>query len=280
GVVGPNGGGKTTLLRLLNGDLAPDRGEVRRADGLRAVYFCQDREHLKKDQMLKHALAPEGDKVMYRGKEYHVISWAKRFLFRPEQMEMPVGELSGGEQARVLIAQLMLRPADLLLLDEPTNDLDIPTLEVLEESLREFPGAVMVVTHDRYLLDRVATEVLAVDGRGGTWFVADFHQWEEIEDRLKESEEAQHREPARAAGPRPEELTRSEQRDWKTIEAKIEAADEEVASLEREVADPTVASDHVRLQQTWERLEAARARVSELYARWQFLEEKVRALGQ
>ena len=156
GVVGPNGSGKTTLLRMLLGEMAPTRGEIRRADWLRVVYFDQSRQ-LDPSLTLRRALAPEGDSVVYQDRVIHVASWAARFLFGGEQLDQPVGRLSGGERARVLIAQLMLQPADILLLDEPTNDLDIPTLEVLEQSLLEFSGSLVLVTHDRYLLDRVST---------------------------------------------------------------------------------------------------------------------------
>ena len=129
-------------------------------------------------QSLRRALAPEGDAVTWQGRSVHVAAWAKRFLFRPEQLDVPVGRLSGGEQARILIARLMREPADLLILDEPTNDLDIPTLEVLEDSLAEFPGGLVLVTHDRFMLDRVSTVILALDGRGGTETFADYAQWE------------------------------------------------------------------------------------------------------
>jgi ATP-binding cassette subfamily F protein uup len=172
GLVGPNGSGKTSLLRLLRGETAPASGEIRRADRLRVVYFDQSRE-LDPDTTLRRALAPEGDSVIYQDRLIHVASWAARFLFAGEQLNQPVGRLSGGERARVLIAQLMLQPADVLLLDEPTNDLDIPTLDILEESLLEFRGSLVLVTHDRYMLDRVSTVVLGLDGMGGAGLFAD-----------------------------------------------------------------------------------------------------------
>lgn len=149
GVVGPNGSGKTTLLRVLRGEVVPMRGEIRRADWLRTVYFDQSRQ-LDMKLTLRRALAPEGDSVVYQDRVVHVASWAAKFLFSGEQLDQPVERLSGGERARVLIAQLMLQPADILLLDEPTNDLDIPTLEILEESLLEFRSSLVLVTHDRY----------------------------------------------------------------------------------------------------------------------------------
>src|SRR5438105_2167603 len=160
GLIGPNGSGKTTLLDVLAGMVSPDAGEIERADDLRIVRFEQERTGLDPAQSLRRALAPEGDAVMWQGRGVHVAAWAKRFLFRPEQLEVPVGHLSGGEQARILIARLMREPADLLILDEPTNDLDIPTLEVLEESLAEFDGALVLVTHDRFILERVSTIIL------------------------------------------------------------------------------------------------------------------------
>ena len=165
GLVGPNGSGKTTLLRLLRGDLEPTKGEIRKADGLRIVYFDQNRE-LDGTLTLRRALAPDSDSVIYQDRVIHVGAWAARFLFTAEELNRPVASFSGGERARILMAQLMLQPADLLLLDEPTNDLDIPTLEILEESLLEFRGALVLVTHDRYMLDRVSTVVLGLDGFG------------------------------------------------------------------------------------------------------------------
>src|SRR6266851_571728 len=165
GLVGPNGSGKTTLLRLLTGELEPTAGTIKRAAALKIVYFSQMRE-LGEGVTLRRALAPDSDSVVYQGRVVHVASYATKFLFTSEQLNQPVERLSGGERARVLIAKLMLEPADLLLLDEPTNDLDIATLEILEESLLEYTGALVLVTHDRYMLDRVSTVVLGLDGRG------------------------------------------------------------------------------------------------------------------
>ena len=183
GLLGPNGSGKSTLLKLIAGTLKPDSGTITRADKLRVVTFEQHRESLDQSSSLRRSLAPHGDAVVYQDRSIHLVSWAKRFLFRPEQLDLPVSRLSGGEQARLLIARLMLQPADLLILDEPTNDLDIPTLDVLEDSLLEFPGALMLVTHDRWLLDRVSTILLAMDGTGQTEWFADYAQWESAQER-------------------------------------------------------------------------------------------------
>ena len=177
--------------------------------------FAQDRTaHLDLEASLRRALCPEGDAVIYRGRSIHVAGWAKRFLFREEQLDMPVASLSGGERARVLIARLMLETADVLLLDEPTNDLDIPTLEVLEESLLEFPGALVLVSHDRHLLDRVSTVVIGLDGTGEAGLFADYSQWEAWRDeQVPETPVAKERRgPAPATGAQ-KKLSYIEQRD-------------------------------------------------------------------
>ena len=168
GIVGLNGSGKTTLLRLLAGELTPDKGTIKYADGLKIVYFDQHRAQLPGDITLRRALAPEGDTVSYRGQSIHVNSWCRRFLFSPDRLDLPFGHLSGGEKARVHIARLMLQPADILLLDEPTNDLDIPTLEVLENSLQEFPGAIVLISHDRYMLDQISNVILRERSASGS----------------------------------------------------------------------------------------------------------------
>ena len=287
GVLGASGSGKSTLLNLLAGTLAPEAGQVERAEGLRLVRFDQEREGLDPTVSLRRALAPEGDAVVYRDRSVHVVSWAKRFLFQPEQLETAVGRLSGGERARILIARLMLQPADLLILDEPTNDLDIPTLEVLEETLMDFPGALVLVTRDRFLLERVSTLVLALDGAGGATFFADYGQWEaareEAEPEARDASEPSVRPnpdtpPRRAAreGLDLRRLTYLEKREWEQMEATILDAEESVAACRDQAEDPAVASDSVALRERWAALEAARSEVERLYARWAELEERQR----
>ncbi|MGC3975022.1 MAG: ABC-F family ATP-binding cassette domain-containing protein [Nitrospira sp.] len=285
GLLGPNGSGKTTLLRLLAGTLEPDSGTIARAEGLRIVSFEQHRESLDQDAPLRRALAPSGgDAIVYQGRSVHLASWAKRFLFRPEQLDLPVSRLSGGEQARLLIAQLMLQPADLLILDEPTNDLDIPTLDVLEDSLLEFPGALVLVTHDRWLLDRVSTILLALDGTGRVEWFADYAQWESAQERAAESEPGPNEEPsASATGDqgtgsatlrKPKKLSYREQKEWGTIEDSILKAEELVANCQDALQDPAVVSDAAELQARSEALVTAQAEVERLYARWAELDEK------
>jgi ABC transport system ATP-binding/permease protein len=274
GLIGPNGSGKTTLLNVLADELAPDAGVVERADGLRLVRFTQERAGLDPAQSLRRALSPEGDAVVWQGRSIHVASWAKRFLFRPEQLEVPVGRLSGGEQARILIARLMREPADLLILDEPTNDLDIPTLEVLEDSLAEFDGGLVLVTHDRFMLERVSTVILALDGKGGTTTFADYAQWEAAREA---GEPAPRKTPGRAPErerPRSRRLGYVEQREWDGMEQAILDAELAVEACRRAADDPMIASDPAALQTRYAALEAAQAEVDRLYARWAELEAK------
>ena len=212
---------------------------------------------------------------LLQGRSIHVASWAKRFLFRTEQLDTPVSRLSGGEQARILIARLMLRPADLLILDEPTNDLDIATLEVLEDSLLEFPGALVLVTHDRYLLESVSTVVLALDGQGNAELFADYAQWE----AARTSAPPPPKPAARpAAAPKPvkeaKRLSYKEKLEWEQMEAKILEAEDRLAAAQQAVEDPAVATDPAALQERCNVMEAARVEVERLYARWSELEEK------
>jgi len=277
GILGPNGSGKTTLLRLLTGEEAPDTGAVEVAGGLRVVYLDQHREQIDASTTLRRALAPDGDQVVYRDRPIHVVGWARRFLFGSEQLEMPVGRLSGGERARVALAQLLLKPADLLILDEPTNDLDIPTLEILEESLLEFPGALVLVTHDRYLFDRVSTVVLALDGKGGSQVFADYQQWEEAQRALTATPEraptaagsAERRAPSGL-----KRLTYKERREWEQMESAILAAEQAVEDCRTAAHDPAIAANAAVLNERYAALQTAEAEVAHLYARWAELEAK------
>jgi ATP-binding cassette subfamily F protein uup len=273
GLLGPNGSGKTTLLRLLAGTLAADRGTVQHADDLRVAHFDQHRAGLDPTVPLRRALAPEGDTVVYLGRGLHVAAWAKRFLFRPEQLGLPVGRLSGGERARVHLARLMLRPADLLLLDEPTNDLDIPTLEILEESLLEFPGAVVLVTHDRFLLERVTTELIVLDGRGGAAPFADLAQWQAM-CRPTPPTPATRTSRERSISSQVKRLSYRERQEWESMEARIAAAEAALANARAALADPSVAADASEVAGRYAAVEQVRGEVEALYARWAELEAK------
>ncbi len=292
GLVGPNGSGKTTLLRLLRGDVKAGAGLMKQADNLRIVYFDQNRE-LDPDVTLRRALAPDSDSVIYRNQVIHVGGWAARFLFTAEQLNQKVGRLSGGERARVLIAQLMLQPADVLLLDEPTNDLDIPTLEILEESLLEYSGALVLVTHDRYMLDRVSTVVLGLDGAGGAERFADYSQWEEWSRERKAASRKQESvaKPSLSGngsaltasadtGVKPslntkKKLSYKENRELETIEQRVAEAEAELKAKHDMLLDPAIMSDGVKLHAVSIELEAAQRRIDDLYARWVELEDKL-----
>ncbi len=278
GLLGPNGSGKSTLLKLLAGTLKPDAGTIIRADRLRVVAFEQHRESLDQQATLRRALAPSGgDSVVYQDRSVHLVSWAKRFLFRPEQLDLPVSRLSGGEQARLLIAQLMLQPADLLILDEPTNDLDIPTLDVLEDSLLEFAGALVLVTHDRWLLDRVSTRLLALDGKGHAEWCADYAQWETAQARRTSEEkksEISRGSDQTAAPAKRKGLSYKERQEWEQIEAKILKAEAQVAACQAAANDPAIASSAADLQARYGALQDAQAEVERLYARWAELDAK------
>ena len=274
GLIGPNGSGKTMLLDLLAGALAPDAGEIERAEALRLVRFDQHRASLDLDQSLRRALSPEGDSVVFQGRSIHVASWAKRFLFRPEQLELPVGRLSGGEQARILIARLMREPADLLILDEPTNDLDIPTLEVLENSLAEFEGGLVLVTHDRFMLERVSNVIVALDGEGGVETFADYAQWEATRAaRVPAPRDTAPPVPTHAR-PRIKRLGYLDQREWDGMERAILDAEIAVEACRQAAEDPDIASDPGALQVRHAALQTARALVDRLYGRWVELEAK------
>jgi ATP-binding cassette subfamily F protein uup len=284
GLLGANGCGKSTLIRVLLGEEPPTEGTVLRADGLEVAYFAQNRDALDPERSVAITVCPDGDFVLYRGARVHVRGYLERFLFTSEQTDLAVGKLSGGEQSRLLLAQLMLRSAQVLVLDEPTNDLDMATLAVLEESLTGFPGAVLLVSHDRYFLDQVATTILAFDAESdGVVPFASLAQWEgwRAERRVAAiARAARDREASAASGAASggasskRRLGYLEQREYDTIEASIGRAE---AALQAAIADserPDNASDAARLIELLRDVEKQRAEVDRLYARWADLEAK------
>ncbi len=287
GLLGRNGCGKSTLMQLLahSGEheplSRPDRGAIDTADKVRIVFFDQRREQLNQDETLKEALSPDGDSVLYRDKPVHVVTWAKRFLFRPDQLETPVSRLSGGEQARILIARLMLQPADILLLDEPTNDLDIPSLDMLEESLSEFPGALVLVTHDRYLLERVCGRILGFDGHGKTEFFSDYQQW--LNWMKQGTGKGGSKRGKRDSGgkgndkdkksKKTKKLSYMEQREYDAIEDKILAKEKQIEALQSLLSDPETIADHTKLDQYCQEQQELEQEVEQLYNRWEELED-------
>lgn len=289
GLVGPNGSGKTTLFKLLAGELTADVGTIKYADDVRIVYFDQHRMKLPQDLSLRKALAKDSDTVNYRGQSIHVNSWCKRFLFSPDRLDLPLSKFSGGEKARVMIARLMLQPADVLLLDEPTNDLDIPTLEILEASLLEFPGAVVLITHDRYMLDQIANVVLGLGPTSDGSLYADYAQWEEAQkNRLKALSKALSAKPAPPAEKKkvessavaapaapvsvPKKLTFKDKYELEHMEENIHKLEKELELYHQKLADTAFSSDPVKVQEIYEKLNKAQAQVDLLYKRWQELE--------
>jgi len=271
GAMGSNGSGKTTLLRVLAGEIEPDNGEIRRAENLRVSYFEQNRDRIDPETPLRRALSPDGDTVIFRDRPIHVAGWAARFLFAQEQLDLPVSRLSGGERARVHIARLMLQPADILLLDEPTNDLDIPTLEILEGNLAEFPGAIVLVTHDRYLLDRLSTFLIAMDGDGGVEYLAELAQWEP-KPAVRKIAPSKPAASARVGAKK--KLSFHEAREWDRMEELVLQAEEALEKSRAQIELPDVVSDPTKLTLAVHGMDESQAEVDRLYARWAELEAK------
>jgi ATP-binding cassette subfamily F protein uup len=278
GLVGGNGAGKSTLIRVLSGQLEPDSGTIRRAEDLRVVLFDQARETLPQDIPLRTALAADSDAVEFRGRPVHITAWAKRFLFRVDQLDLPVRELSGGEQARILIARLMLTPADVLILDEPTNDLDITSLEVLEDSLGDFPGAIVVVTHDRFMLDRLCNEVWGLDGAGHAGRYASCDQWQAAMARgaAPAQDEPTPKKNSRRAT---DGLTASERKELQDMERTIQDAEADLTGCRTALDAQENVADADETHRLWLAVEAAQAEVDRLFGRWEELESRVNSNG-
>lgn len=271
GLMGPNGSGKTTLLRLLAGEINPDQGTIKKAEDLKIVYFDQHRATLPLDITLRDALSPSGDFVLYRGQKIHVNGWCKRFLFSPNILDMPLAKLSGGERARIAIAHLMLQPADILLLDEPTNDLDIPTLETLEENLIDFPGAVVLITHDRCMLDRICNALLALGDLEHNTLYPDYAQWESAQKSTPlEKPKEQKKEAPQPKG----KLSYSEKKELEQIEVKIGEREEGIKHLTRQLENPDIAQDPAKLQELCRQISLAETQIEQLFLRWDELIKK------
>ncbi len=273
GLMGPNGSGKTTLLRLLAEELSLDQGTIKRADALKTVYFDQHRNALPHDISLRKALAPTGDFIQFRGQPIHVNSWCKRFLFSPDILDLPLGKLSGGERARISIAHLMLQPTVLLLLDEPANDLASPTLETLEASLLDFPGALVLITHDRCMLDRICNSLLALGDPLQTALFADYTQWQASlkPPVLTPSKAKSIEEPPR---PSKSKLTYLEKKEYAELDPKLLQLEQELKRLTHLLDTPAIAQNHEQLIETGQAIHLVETQIEQLYLRWEELDQK------
>jgi ATP-binding cassette subfamily F protein uup len=284
GILGPNGCGKSTLIRALTGREKPDSGDILRADGLSVAYFEQNRDALDPEKSILKTICPDGEYVDYRGRKMHVRGYLDRFLFSPGQMEMQVGKCSGGEQSRILLAQLMLKEANVLVLDEPTNDLDMQTLGVLEDCLTEFGGAVILVTHDRYFLDQVAQKILAFNafdlGSGKIEVFEGLSQWEpwheeeaaKAKARAKSEAAAKKAAVGQTAVKKARKLSFNEQREYDHMESHIHAAETLLEKLTAESLLDENATNAVKQAELAQAMAKAQAEVERLYARWAELE--------
>ena len=272
-ILGKNGSGKSTLLDILAGTASPKQGKIKFGHELRIVRFSQDRSQLDQNATLKQVMCPDGDRVFYRERALHINAWLQMFLFRPEQLDQKIGDFSGGEQARILLSGMMLQEADVLILDEPTNDLDIPSIELLEQSLLEFNGAIVLVTHDRYLMEQVGTQFLAMQIGQVPRRVGSYRQWEDQRlsyEQVEESDSAQDD----ASAEQIEELTWEEQKELRGMEKRIHKAEEKLEMLSQELLKENVASDASLYQSANDAFLAQQARVDEMYTRWEALEER------
>tara|TARA_R110000868_G_scaffold190862_1_gene434786 strand:- start:89094 stop:90917 length:1824 start_codon:yes stop_codon:yes gene_type:complete len=282
GLLGANGIGKSTLMNIIGGNLEPDAGKVVLSNGCSVIKFDQNRQLLNPDMKLREALTPAGsDIVEYRGEHIHVASWAQKLRFRSDQLDSPVRALSGGEQARVLMGQLMLQQADILLLDEPTNDLDIPSIEVLEESLMTFPGAVVLVTHDREMLSRVSTVLLGFEGQGSVTPYVDYNQWKSRH-KTKSFESLSvndKKEPIKTnttveKSKKQTKLSYKDQREWDNMENAILEAETHLEYLHN---NPVDVKDVEKFQIYCEEMGRAQQQVDRLFLRWTELETLLNA---
>jgi ATP-binding cassette subfamily F protein uup len=287
-VVGPNGAGKTTLVKLLLGEIPADAGEVKLGTGLEIAYVDQARADLSQQMTLWEALAPGGgDQILVRGRPKHVAAYAKEFLFQDSQLRQPVTSLSGGERNRLLLARALAQPANLMVLDEPTNDLDMETLDLLEETLADYDGTLILVSHDRDFIDRLATSTIALDGAGhivetpGGW--SDFtRQNPDFFDTVRAPAAGRTRPRADATAPRAAaKLTYKDQRRLEELEKAMPRLSDEIVALEARLEDPALyASDRPAFEAAMARVTAARNELASSEEAWLELEEKREALAR
>jgi ATP-binding cassette subfamily F protein uup len=281
GLIGPNGAGKSTILKLLTGQLEPDSGTIKLGTNLLPLYLDQRRTVFDLDKTLWQTLAPGGgDSIMVRGQQRHVVSYLRDFLFTDKQATMTVRTLSGGERARLMLARLFAQPSNLIVLDEPTNDLDMDTLDLLEEVLEEYDGTLLLVSHDRDFLDRLVTSVIAVEGEGDVAEYPGGYSDYLIQRPKRERVEAKaEKKPAAEAAPAvaktPTRLSSKEQRELDDLPARMAALEKEIGVIEKALSDPELyAKDPQKFTKASDLLETKKTALSDAELRWLELEDK------
>lgn len=274
GIMGANGSGKSSLIKVLSGQLQPDTGNIEVAGGVQILTLDQSRRLVDETVSLKRALSPESDTVVYQGSPLHISAWATKFLFHKDQLELPVTQLSGGERARVLLANIMLEQAEILILDEPTNDLDIPTLEVLESSLQEFKGALILITHDRYLMDRVCDEIIYLPGDGEVKVFADTFQLTRFQTSTKQKPLKTVERTTSRHKLRHEQL-KTLRKQFNKTERDIEKAEQAISALDQELQDPRYASDSLKLGELSSTREKLDVELETLLGTWETLGSQI-----
>ncbi|MBI9082999.1 MAG: ATP-binding cassette domain-containing protein [Desulfobacterales bacterium] len=278
GIIGPNGAGKTTLLQLLLGDLPPDRGHLRHGTRLQVAYFDQLRAQLDPDKSVADNLADGKDRIAVGDQTRHVIGYLQDFLFTPERSRSPVRILSGGERNRLLLARLFARPSNVLVLDEPTNDLDMETVELLEERLMDYPGTLLLVSHDRAFLNNMVTSTLVLDGSGTvTEFIGGYDDWirqrDTVGDKKSHPEKETSKEKPRAPSNRQIKLGFNEKRELEVLPGRIEALEAEQKRLYETMTDPAFyQQDGGSVAAASDRLKTIEKELAEAYERWEYLE--------
>jgi ATP-binding cassette subfamily F protein uup len=276
GILGANGAGKTTLIKLLTGSLAPHSGSVTVGTNVEMAFLDQLRGELKEEQTVGENIASDRDEVVVGGVRKHVYSYLSDFLFTPERVRTPVKALSGGEKARLMLAKLFLRPANLLVMDEPTNDLDIETLELLEEQLLAYKGTLLLVSHDREFLDNVVTSTFVLEGDGTVdTYPGGYEDY--LQQRRKADGVKEPKAPAAVKPPAesPKKLSYNEQRELAALPARIEKLEGELADLETYLSDSSAyAADPVKFRSSADRLPLAKAELEAAVERWAELEER------
>lgn len=275
-IVGPNGSGKTTLIDIFSKNLEPDKGKVFHVENLKILYFDQKRAFLDKTKTPKDILAPESDSVVLKNRKVHIISWLKKFGIDKDQINQPVHSLSGGEQARIMMADLVRTPCDIIFLDEPTNDLDIPTIEMLEESLMNFEGCVVAVTHDRYFAKSLGSQFVCLGGDGDIGIYSDLSQWKKdsaVSNIKKEKKPVKETAPdSDKNAAQPKKLSYKYQFELDHMEETILEAEEAVAEFESKICDPEIIQNQDEYAKICEELKNAQEKAEKLYERWEYLE--------